>query len=565
MTWPDPRCRAAALGLVTAAGLLGLSAAGGPATATPPRLGFTTVKLPHSYGASEPRATVTPDGTRYVVTNGRTETDLGFGLETVYRSADGLHWAPTPGQPTDQTEPTTDVDIIATSAGRLVTSELDYAGINFRTDYSDDGGKTWQQSAGNTYADTDRQWYAAGPPDPETHQPRVYLLFHNLLTGTAQHNMWVATSTDGGASFGPPVPVSIPGQQDYADLQCADSGGPSGIFADQRTGRVYVVFGTRSSDSPLAGCTAQPTEVNVVAANRVWVVSADAADTATVGAWTPHLAVNDTGPPAHIVGMQLAPGAVDAAGNVYVAYPESVHDYPDYDGAAIKVVHAGPDDLDHWSRPTVVARAGGPGNVLPHIVAGAAGRVGVAWYHGVAVKGQQPDWYSYAAQSLDALSDSPHWQQVRLSPVIAEHDATASDLMGACMQGQEATLNGFACSRSTDVNGIALDRCGGLVVAWPAQAGMETDATYVSQQTAGPTLLGCAHARASERSRPHRAAAGTEPSHRSGAADALAATGSGPLVPLAGLALLAAGLVAVRLRRRQEVPTIPTNDTISPG
>jgi hypothetical protein len=280
--------------------------------------------------------------------------------------------------------------------------------------------------------------------------------------------------------------VSTPGQQDYADLQCADSGGPSNIMVDQRTGRVYVVFGTRSS--PVGGCGGQPPEVNVVAANRVWVVSAPADSTATPGAWTPHLAVNDTGPPAHIVGMQLAPGAVDAAGNVYVAYPESVHDYPDYDGAAIKVVHASANDLDHWSAPTVVAKPGGAGNVLPHIVAGAPGRIDVAWYHGVTVQDRKPDWYSYAAQSLDALSAAPHWTRVRLSRVLAEHNQTASELMGACMQGPKATLNGFRCSRSTDVNGIAIDSCGNLVVAWPAQAGLATDATYVSQQVSGPRL-----------------------------------------------------------------------------
>ncbi|HET6816661.1 MAG TPA: sialidase family protein [Mycobacteriales bacterium] len=476
-----------------ATGLAGLTvgAVGASSATAASAPGFTTVKLPKSYGTAEPRAVVAPDGTSYVVTNGGAQNDLGFGMETVYRSADGVHWSMTKGQPADQTEATTDVDIVATHTNRIITSELDYGGINFRTDYSDDGGKTWTSSAGTTYADTDRQWYAVGPDDPTTHQPRVYLLFHNLLSGVVQHNMFVATSTDGGATFGPPVPVATPPQQDYLDLQCADSGGPSNITVDQHSGRVYVVFGTRSS--PVGGGAAQPTEVNVVAANRVWVVSADAADTQTPGAWTPHLAVNDTGVnggASHIVGMQLAPGAVDTKGNVYVAYPESVKDYPDYDGAAIKVVHAAPNALDKWSKPSVVAPSGGVGNVLPHIVAGGPGKIDLAWYHGTKVDGKIR-WYSYAAQSLDALTASPHYTWVRLSPVIAEPNQTASELMGACMQGQQATLNGFACGRSTDVNGIALDKCGRLLVAWPAQANLSTDATYVSQQTSGPTVLPC--------------------------------------------------------------------------
>lgn len=361
--------------------------------------------------------------------------------------------------------------------------------------------------------------------------------------------MWVATSTDGGATFGPPVPVTTPLQQDYLDLQCADSGGPSNIVVDQKTGRVYVVFGTRSS--PVGGCAAQPVEVNVVAANRVWVVSAAADKTTTPGAWTPHLAVNDTGPPAHIVGMQLAPGAVDMAGNVYVAYPESVHDYPNYDGGAIKVVHASPKSLDHWSAPTVVAEAGGAGNVLPHIIAGAPGKIDVAWYHGVSVKGQKPDWYSYAAQSLDALSPKPHWARVRLSNVLGEHNHTASELMGACMQGQQATLNGFVCSRSTDVNGIAIDKCGSLLVTWPAQS--KADATYVSQQIGGPTLLRCSSTSGTGAvSSSSSDATGTENggSKALNAGSGLPDTGSPAALGLVALLLMAAGGALWVWRRR---------------
>ena len=534
-----------------AAGLTGLtvgtvsSTTAGAASAP----GFSTVKLAKSYGTAEPRAVVAPNGTHYVVTNAGAQNDLGFGLETVYRSADGVHWSMTKGQPADQTEATTDVDIVATRTGRVITSELDYGGLNFRTSYSDDGGKTWTASTGTTFADTDRQWYAVGPDDPATHQPRVYLLFHNLLSGALQHNMWVSTSTDGGASFGPPIPVSIPPQQDYLDLQCADSGGPSNITVDQHTGRVYVVFGTRSS--PVGGCAAQPTEINVVAANRVWVVSADAADTQTPGAWTPHLAVNDTGTggkPSHIVGMQLAPGAVDTRGNVYVAYPESIKDYPDYDGAAIKVVHAAPSALDKWSKPTVVAASGGVGNVLPHIVAGSPGKVDLAWYHGTKVNGRIV-WYSYAAQSLDALSTNPHWTPVRLSNVVVEPNQTSSQLMGACMQGQQATLNGFVCGRSTDVNGIALDKCGRLLVTFPAQAGLPTDATYVSQQTGGPTVLPCTSSGGAT------GGVTRQPSHErqpnaAGGGPALASTG-GSRLPAIGAVLLVAAAAALAVVRRR--------------
>jgi hypothetical protein len=262
--------------------------------------------------------------------------------------------------------------------------------------------------------------------------------------------------------------------------------------------------------------------------------------------------------------MQLAPGAVDTAGNVYVSYPESINDYPDYDGAAIKVVHASRSDLDHWSAPSVVAPPGGPGNVLPHIVAGAPGKVDVAWFHGVEQKNAKPDWFSYAAQSLDALSAHPHWTTTKLSDVVTEHDQTASDLMGACLQGTEATLNGFYCSRSTDVNGIALDSCGSLLVVWPAQAGLKTDATYVSRQTAGPTLLPC---KSSSHTKPGTGQPadtggtddGAEPTGDGAANPAastsdLADTGSSPAIAITGVLLLtAAAALAVARRRSSRV------------
>jgi hypothetical protein len=520
------RAPAELFGLAAALALLLTPALAGHAAATHPV--FTTPLLPGSSGSSEPRAAVSDKGVHWITTNATS------GEEEVYRSTDGVGWHKVT-RPGNQTAPTTDVDVVVLPSGRVLTSELDFAGINFITHYSDDEGKTWVQSQGNTYADTDRQWYAVGPRFPGEEQPRVYMLFHNLLSGTANHNMFVATSHDGGASFGVPVPVTIPPQQDYLDLQCADSGGPSNIFVDQRTGKVSVVFGSRSS--PIGGCAASPVEVNVVAANRIWVVSADADKTETLGAWTPSLAVDDTAK-GRITGMQLAPGAVGDDGTYYVAYPESLHDYPDYDGAAIKVVHS--KDLKTWSAPIVVAPPGGTGNILPHIVAGSAGRIGLAWYHG------NPDktWSSYAGQVLDALSATPHVTATKLSDVVVEK-GTASSLMGACLSGQTATLNGFYCGRSTDVNGIAMDRCGRLLLTWPAQAGLkDTDGTYASQQVDGPRLRTTVCA--TSVTPPKVVPPGSR--GKPGGGSGLAATGASTALAAVALLFLGTG-IAVRRRR----------------
>jgi hypothetical protein len=511
--------------LIATAGTLavvGLSSLPSQAAVNAP--GFTTVMIPGTSGSSEPRIAVANKDVRWAVTN---ESN---GKEAVYHSTDGINWRKTTTPP-GQTMPTTDVDVVTLPSGRVFTSELDFTGINFINTFTDDGGETWKTATGSTFADTDRQWFAAGPNNT------VYMLFHNLLSGAAQHNMFVSTSTDGGATFLPPIPVTRPGDQSYLDLQCSDSGGPSGINVNPKTGQVYVFFGTRSS--PVGGCAAQPVEVNVVAANREWVITAPAGGTTNPLSWTESLAVDNTAS-GKIVGMQLAGGGLDDAGNVYVAYPESPNAYPNYDGAAIKVVHA-PANLSAWSKPFTVEPPGGVGHILPLVVGGDAGKIGLTYFSG------KPGntWVSDSAQVLDALSATPHVTHTQLSKVVVEK-GTASSLMGACLSGPTATLNGFACGRSTDVNGLTIDSCGRMLAIWPAQASV-SEGTYTSQQVSGATLRpkACAQAVSKPVRVPVKAPVTTPTSTGSGS---LAATGGS-----VGLAALAVGLVggAVLLRRRR--------------
>jgi hypothetical protein len=451
-------------------------------------LTFTTTKLPGAQGGTEPRVAIAPDGDAYVVTNAES------GTAGVYRSADdGLTWARTAGNPTNQESPTIDTDIVVTQTGRIVASELDFAGssgaINFRNSYSDDHGESWTQSTGATFSDTDRQWFAVGPVDATTGKPRVYILWHNLLSGAASHNMWVQTSTDGGATFGPPVPTTLPGTQAFADLQCADSGGPSGMAVGP-TGQIYVFFGTRASTvAPLGGCGAGvspgPFEVNVVSATRVWVAtSADG----SAGSWTQSLAV-DRSSTGQVVGMELSPGAVDRAGNVYVTFPES-RNATDFT-AAVKYVVA-PADLSSWSAPKTVAPLAAAGNILPHVVAGDAGRLTFAYYEGELRSGAESQWYSVVAQTLDGLTASPTFTRARLSSVPT-YSGTAASLMAQCGTGPAAGVeNGFACGRSADVYGIALDARGYTYVTWPTvgSAGPGANSgTYVAAQTGGDSLF----------------------------------------------------------------------------
>jgi hypothetical protein len=519
----------AASTILLALPLVGLAAAastapGRAADPTTPSLQFApTIQLPGADGDTEPRAAVTPDDHKYVVSN-------SGGPAVVYGSADGLTWGPDNGvQIATQDAGSIDTDIVSTRTGRLIAVELDFGGINFRTSYSDDGGATWTPTngpagqagpfTGTGYADQDRPYLAVGPDDPSTHLPRVYALMHNLASGAASHNMWVATSTDNGASFGPFVPITQPGSQAWFDLQCADSGGPSNLFVDPTTGRVFAVWGSRSTNPAAAqaggGCGASATgsfEINVVAATRVWIASAPASGVTDPTQWTQSLAVDDNAS-GQIVGMQLSPGAVDAAGNVYVLFPESMNAYPDYSGAAIKYVHATVSDIaanpygttgpanQVWSAPVTVAPAGQPGNVLAHIVAGASGALDIAYFHGK-TENNQVNWYPTAAQTLDALDAAPTFAYAELSTFPAYANATASQMMGACGSGPtQGVQNGFGCTRSTDIWGVATDNEGNFLVTWPGD-GSEFNGThsgtFVSMQTGGTTIAGSPTAQAPE-------------------------------------------------------------------
>ena len=440
-------------------------------------------------GGTEPRITVAPNGKRYIASN------QPGGMAEIYQSTDGLTWHRTPGTLPGQQMPTIDVDVVAMHTGRLFASELDFTGPRFLSGYSDDEGKTWTASTFDGLVDQDRQWFAVGPDDATTHQPRVYLLYHNLFSGQGNHNMYVATSTDGGATFGPPVPTTLPGSEAFADLQCADSGGPSNIMVNPTTGRVYAVFGTRTAAEPgglnLGGCGAslppQTFQFNIVAATKIWVVSSP---DGSLGSWTQSAAAG-TGTTQKIVGMQLDPGTIDSAGNIYVTYPESPLAYPNYGQAAVKMSWA-PPDLSHWSTPVTVAAGGPVGHMLVHAIAGKPGKLDLAYFTGVARPGKGPLWYATAAQTLDGLSANPTFSETRLSE-IPTYTLSAAAMMGACTAN--GVVNGLACNRSTDVFGVALDNNCQFMVTWPVSgdtsqndASAASGGTYATSQVGGPTV-----------------------------------------------------------------------------
>jgi hypothetical protein len=454
------------------------------------------VSLRGAAGSTEPRVAVAPDGTEYVVSGPSTDSSAPSVPVKVYASHDhGRTWAATAGQPV-QAQPSADVDIVVTRTGRLVVVELDSAGLNLVVSYSDDRGATWTASTGAArIADQDRPWLAVGPDDPSTHQPRVYLLFHNAFSGNATENMYVETSSDGGASFGIPVPLTAPGSAAFLDLQCGDTTGPSSLSVNPRTGRLYAFWVTRHGQ--LGGCGLVPQQpVTLVASTRVW--GATSPDNSS-GSWTDSLAV-DGSARGNIVAMSLAPAALDTAGNVYVAYPESPRPFPDFTDAAVHVRWA-PPDLSHWSAPITIAASGPPGNVLTHVAAGRPGQLDVAWMAAALAAGRKaPDWYLTVAHVVGALSPTPTVAVQRVQTIPA-FSGTATEMMGWCDDTSPANQVVPAClmARSSDVWGVGLDASCRLLVTWGTISaktnptiGAAVDATWVASQSGGPSLCAAA-------------------------------------------------------------------------
>lgn len=450
------------------------------------------VRLPGTSQTKEPRVAVGPQGDRYVVGSADVRGSAPFTLPgplspsdccfaVVFHAAPNSNtWSPTRGLMAGQAPNATasnDVDLIVTPTGRLIGTMLDsFNGIH--TSYSDDGGARWTEVVAGLGPDTDRPWLAYGPADPSTHEPTVYLLFHNGYSGAASHNEYVQKSVDNGASFGPPVPVTLPGDPAYSDLQCLDSGGPSGIAVNQSNGRVYISFGTQSA-AVGGGCAAQGASphLNVVPPSRVWVATSSSD---TLGSWHTSLAVDR---PGTVVGMQFAPPAVDAAGTVYVVYPHSrsTKDLV----ASVEYVHA-TADLTDWSKPVTVATAGA-GHLLTHIVAGRSGRVAFAYLSAVSTPRGATVWYPTLAETFNATAAHPALTESRIA-TIPSYEGSPARLLGECNATPAGSAtDGFLCDRAADDFGIARDALGRVIVTWPSGVSPYAGA-YVSAQTAGPRL-----------------------------------------------------------------------------
>jgi hypothetical protein len=284
---------------------------------------------------SEPSLGVTPEGHLF--------TDLG---SNVYRSVDGgLSWEfmADPNAPV----PNFDPDLAVDADGTVWESRL-YIGCAAVASSQDDG-ETWLSNpAVCPLAGGDRQYVVP------TSGGEAYLYFHQLPS----FHQTATKTTDYGLTWIPTGPVEFP---DHFLLANGGSGWGGGGFWNQATGTVFFTFSyshTGGTDS-LSGV-----------AGAGYSLTRDGGLT-----WTAGQAAQLDG---RQLGLGLVTGAADEAGNVYLTWGEALAD--DGGDVAIYVV-ASQDDGATWGEKVRMDDGTGS-HVFPVVVAGAAGKVAVAYYEG---------------------------------------------------------------------------------------------------------------------------------------------------------------------------------------
>ncbi len=181
--------------------------------------------------------------------------------------------------------------------------------------------------------------------------------------------------------------------------------------------------------------------------------------------------------------------AVDEAHNVYVAWSDNSA------GTTDVYVSVSRDRGSTWRTPTRISRNQTVA-VYPTIVAGAQGRVALAWYGTSDRATSRGDaagtsWFVYAAQSTNALDSTPTYSIVKVSDEPFHHNSICRGTAvcegvatntGAVPPGYEWGI--------ADFFRMAIDAGGSLVVMWTDTAHPDGPKDHVARQIDGPLLRG---------------------------------------------------------------------------
>ena len=408
-----------------------------------------------------------------------------------------------------------DPDLTEDGAGNIYVAGIDLA--NDALVSSADGGLTWPTGTVQCH-EGDRPWLAGGKGK------EVF-----LASNSEQHGHIVVRSTDGGATC----------SSAFATGEVNNWTGYGKLVYDNKTDTIYeaAINGNQLGTIALPHATSK-------------------FDSGSPGNFVPHAAVRGTS----FNTFWKAQIAQDAAGTLYLAWTTDDRKTGTSGGCSgnatptansVLLTHS-TDGGQTWSTPMVVAHPGTTVN-WPWIVAGANGRVAVAWYA-----------YDRIVDLNCAPADAK--MGVRLAMIrdaaTAHPNVATTDPIGRPVHVGPVCTNGTACvatgqdrrlgeffTLAPDANGCVMIATGDTTRTDPVTgAQLPTARPLFTVQTSGPSLTG-GECRATTGAR-RRASGSVVTTARRAAGHALPATGSSALVPLAGLAVLATGLMLRRVRRR---------------
>ena len=334
---------------------------------------------------------------------------------------------------------------------------LAYSGLgpltNFSTFTSKDNGRTITASpVSESPPGVDRQWHVF--TGPET----VFLNYNQLAQGYT-----VQKSTDGGLTYGPAIDTGAGGGR-IGPLRAV-------LSPDKDPDKAIVYF--PSYDDTLITITR----------------SLDGGDT-----WGTCTVVDSEVNPS--AGFVIADH--DTAGNVYVAYTEKGGETDTYmtvlPAAQLQACEGG-EELGTGRRHRV-NRDDVETTVMPWLVAGAPGRVAVAYFGTKSVG--NPDegsfvasWYPYVSMTLDALAPNPHWLQTATTTHPFHYGSICLGGLGCDLsvpKGDRSLADYFAMDLSPTTGRLSVVY--GSAAKKPDDAvGHVSTATVVTQES-GPSLLG---------------------------------------------------------------------------
>ena len=394
---------------------------------------------------------------------------------------------------------------------------------NFTNSRSTDGGHTWDTSCTSVNGTgVDRQWLGIDSNGGKSAvgsgatDGRLYFDYDNVAQdlSTGHNNQLVMNESVDGVHYG--------NRCEAAEAPCLlppavisrDEGIPGNIVVDnvprgRFQHRVYAVHTSAASNAVVVSYCSGKSGDHTAAA-----VADDCTDPTQVAPGdASHLNVNwhdsfARGAGNYDVGKLFPSITVDTKGNLYVVWAE----YPTKTDKKGNTVVTGPgavkmsisrDGAQHWTKPFTVSPTSLKNTVMPWVVAGSPGRVGVVWYGSTTAKkdglwGPDPVdnaiWDLYYSVTTDALSRHPHFAMTKVNdhPVKygdistgglgGSQDRSLGDFFQVQMGLHGEAVISYVDDTSADRNQDTCQGCGET----PAEA---AGPVMVVTQNGGPSLL----------------------------------------------------------------------------